>query len=195
MHLNSPNPGISQIRAAHTLSEKSALVGLGAPAWQASIWYSLWVEGNRCHVCILCLAPAVGTVSSPAQAFFFPQPRAFTYIWWPGFCCCCPEDASWSPGSAGSVEGDYSIYWIKNWHKESSKMKKEREYVPTKRTGKKTPVKQIKRTRKKTPIKQINLPPKDFKVMIIKMLTRKSSLAVQNSHFHLWPQVQSWSGN
>lgn len=149
MHLDSPNPGISQIRAAHTLSEKGALVGLGAPAWQASIWYSLWVEGNRCHVCILCLAPAGGHRFLQLQAFFFPPARAFTYIWWPGFCCCCPEDASWSPGSAGSVEGDYSIYWIKNWHKESSKMKKERNMFQLKEQGKKTPVKQIKRTRKK----------------------------------------------
>lgn len=32
MHLDSPTPGISQIRAAHTLSEKGSLVGLGAPA-------------------------------------------------------------------------------------------------------------------------------------------------------------------
>ena len=136
MHLDSPTPEISQIRAAHTLSEKASLVGLGAPAWQASIWYSLWVEVDTCQCLhsLSCSSWWAPFLSAPglffltgksfymrlvAQLLLLLLPRRYLLITW--IC-----RLYW---------GDYLIYWIKNWHKESSKMKKE-EYVPTKRTRK-----------------------------------------------------------
>ena len=166
MHLDSPTPEISRIRAAHTLSEKAHwLVLEHQPDRQAS---GTLCRGRLTDAMFVfsVLLQWVGTVSySSRPFFFFFQQELLHTSGGPAFAAAAQKMP------LDHLDLQALLRWLFNLLNKKltqrAKQNEEREeYVPS------------KRTRKKDFSKTDNLPPKDFKVMIIKMLTRKNSLAV-----------------
>ena len=141
MHLDSPAPGISQIRAAHTSSEKASLVGLGAPAWQASIWYSLWVEVDRCQCLhsLSCSSWWTPFLTAPGLFFFFffYRQELLHASGGPAFAAAAAQKTP-----LDHLDLQALLRWLfnllnKNLTQRVKQNEEREEYVPTKRTRKK----------------------------------------------------------